>query len=118
MTFQIYIEKLNAKNSFIIITYFKMEKFNMYINLQNLLLSIEGYEEINKIKVFIEENYLFCNKTESLTTMRLLASIIYARPKLIDLTGGNYDIIHLVESRIQKIEISNPLNFIIVGENK
>ena len=62
-----------------------MEEFDKYIELQKLILSVERYDEIGEIKEYIDENNFFCNKTESFYIMRLLASIVYTRPKLINL---------------------------------
>lgn len=77
-----------------------MEKFYIYSDLQILLLSMYSDEEIIQVKEFIETNNLFENTRKSLSTMKLIASIVYARPELIDN-------INKLLSYFENIEIEN-----------
>ena len=61
-----------------------MEQFEIYKQLQGHLLSMKGEEEINEVKDFILKNDLLKDKSKSLATIRLIASVVYSNYKLIN----------------------------------
>lgn len=77
-----------------------MEQFKKYEELQQLLLSMKGEEDINNIKKFIDDNDLLKNNKRTLSTMKLISSVIYARPKLLD------NAVNLIKM-FDKIELDN-----------
>ena len=79
-----------------------MEQFKIYKELQEHLLSMDGEEEINEVKKFIEKNELLRGKSKSLATIRLIASVVYSNYKLIS------NVISLL-NLIGYISVKNPL---------
>lgn len=63
-----------------------MESINVYMELQKLFIDNEDDLPIDEIVKFINENKIFSNKMKSLQTMRLIASIVYSYPALLDQT--------------------------------
>lgn len=61
-----------------------MIAFEKYGELQNLLLSMDASEDITKVKNFIDENQLFKNIKKTTSTLRLIGSIVYIRPDLLN----------------------------------
>lgn len=61
-----------------------MEPFNTLEKLQNLLHSIIEGNSIDNIANFILNNKLFDNNSNILSTLKLIASFAYSRPKLIN----------------------------------
>lgn len=61
-----------------------VELFEKYSELQNLLLSMDDEPKINEVKNFIDDNNLWKNKNKTLSTIRLIASIVLVKPNLLD----------------------------------
>lgn len=61
-----------------------MNQFIIYKDLQNLLLSMDNDDEILKCKIFISSNNLLKKQRKILSTMKLIASVVYSRPKLFN----------------------------------
>lgn len=61
-----------------------MITFEKYSELQNLLLSMDPSENITEMKSFIDENQLFKNVKKTTSTLRLIGSVVYVRPNLLN----------------------------------
>ena len=61
-----------------------MDKFEKLNELQSLLLSMETNEDISKVKNFIDENQFFKNEKKSMPVIRLIGSVVYIKPKLLN----------------------------------
>ena len=72
---------------------------NVYMELQKLFIDNKEDLPINEIVTFINQNNLFSNELVSLSTMRLISSIVYCYPALFDQT------VHIL-SLIDKISIN------------
>lgn len=79
-----------------------MITFEKYSELQNLLLSMDANENITEVKSFIDENQLFKNEKKTTSTIRLIGSVVYVRPNLLN------NMINLLNS-YNDIPISNEI---------
>lgn len=60
------------------------DQFVKYNELQNLLLSMDDDERINEVKNFIDQNDLLKNKNKTLSTIRLIGSIVVVKPNILN----------------------------------
>lgn len=69
--------------------------FDKYAELQHMLLLMSQNEDIISIKNYINNNNLLKNQKKSLSTVRLIASIAYTRPKLF---GSCINLLKMLEN--------------------
>ena len=60
------------------------DQFLKYNELQDLLLSMDDDEKISEVKNFIDENNLLKNKNKTLSTIRLIASVVVVKPNILN----------------------------------
>lgn len=60
-----------------------MKKFQQYINLQKLVLQMEGEDQINNVLQLIIDNQLLKDEKHTFSTLHLIASAVFSNPSLL-----------------------------------
>lgn len=89
-----------------------MKTFKIYQQLQNKLLKMHDDKQVSQISQFINDNNLLKNEKRTVSTLQLIASIVYSHPSLLSYS------VNLISSLPKLLNVSSKLKIIGIEDQE